>query len=168
MNTQCTTSQQSCIYTTEYTFRAAVKKDRETVSERNTWDRKARAVRYLPCPYLRWHLITISWPGLASFSLLCSDPADMNGCGAHLISPLVVTLFSFPFNFPGLVGQPGTASMLGILQFCCSWSCIGGGELEKAQGPTFLQPLPLALLPWNHTSQLPRPQKECFSLRKKE
>lgn len=94
------------------------------------------------------HHNLLAW--LPCFSLLCSDPADMNGCGAHLIGPLLLLLFSFPFNYPGFVGQPGTASMLGILQFCCSWSSWRRRQnwRRPSRDQLFCSPphLPLALL----------------------
>lgn len=134
-------------------------------------------VSVVPILALASHHNLLAGPCLALLPFVqCSDPPDMNGCGAHLISPLLVTLFSFPFKFPGVCRTArycidvGHSPVLFLVLLLLYFALEEENWHGEASGTNFFAaPLfpTLALLPWNHTSQLPRTQKECFNLRKR-
>lgn len=124
-------------------------------------------VRYLPCPYLAsHHNLLAKLVDLASLSLLCSETRHEWVWGSSDQS--LCYFVSFSFEFPGFAeGQPGTASMLGILQFC-SWSWRRKRPRDQLfRSPPFFLPLHCCCRGIIHHNYRGHRKRVLFSLRKK-
>lgn len=130
--------------------------DRFAVQRYGQWNRIQGKLRHGASAHT-WHL-TISW--LTHLPCFRSRVARHEWMWGWSDQSSCYFSFIFSYNFRGFVGQAagGPASNWEFSKF------VLGGELEKAQRQTFVHPL----LPWNHTSQLPRPQSYgCVFLREK-